>query len=76
MTILGLRGSINAMDNSVNTCQEGSTVFTRFGDHQLACLTLTKGLAVFNTQSYGWTEYAGEEFLEDGDELHEVWMVG
>lgn len=70
-----LRGLINVLDNSANACPEGTTVFTHFGDHQLASLTLTKRLAVFNTQSYGWTEYAGEEFLEDGDEVHEVWMV-
>lgn len=41
-------------------------------DHQYCMMTVQKGKAVWNDKYGTWTEYHGEEYLQDGDKVKEV----
>lgn len=53
---------------------EERPIFRDGYDHGLIPVTLRKGLVV-HTKSGDFTEFAGEESLNDGDQIVEAWIV-
>jgi hypothetical protein len=44
-------------------------------DHQYTYVVLSKGKAVYNERYYSWSDYVGDEYLDEGDKVYEVYIV-
>lgn len=63
-------------DYTKTPLQNGSTILVPSHDHIYYPSSVTATKAVFNSRYYSWSEYVGDEYLEEGDEVHTVWVAG
>ena len=64
------------MSDYTDKLEVGTSILVPYSDHEYEIKTLVKRKAVYNQYSYRWYEYAGEEYLEEGEEVHTVWVAG
>jgi len=53
----------------------GSSVLVSGPDHSLFPMSLVRIKAVFDPKEYIWFEYVGEDYLDEGHEVHTVWSL-